>query len=277
MSDAIQQVTPNLALPDFMREDAQKQVGLEVAKTLVKPMRLKIVQPLSKAMHEKGFGDGDMVLMPLGAPVAAMPRLPNGQPDYAKAATFNFTPIFLYKEYCKQNDVNRAELPFIADRSFDPQSDIAMRALNPKRRQEPYPDGSAGKLTYAEHINVIARLVNCPATSQPVLLTFFKGEHFVGSNLCTILVHRSAPPYGNILSLKVGPHKNKVGQTWPGFDIDVPKDGPTFIQNADEYAKLRDEHLNFKKLHDERRLITEYEPDIDGDGDGVSNAAAKEW
>lgn len=250
-------------VPAFMREEGVANEGLSLVQEYVVPPRVKIIQ---KQADEKyaAFKPGDVILTPQMIRIASIDE------------AFFFVPLLFYVEFCTVNPIQmKGTLPMIRARSFDPRSDIARKSRMQQTREETCPENAQLKIVHREYLSFIVLLFGSsePALNGvPIAMSFASGEHFVGTQMSSLITMRKpAPIYGNVLQGKVPTtqRKNQKG-SWYGIDVTnpAPESGaPPFIQDPEEFAALRAFHQRVDQQYKDKLIHIDYEDE------GVDEAA----
>lgn len=247
------------ARPDFM----SGAEGTEELVQFIVPPRLKIVQPLSDAILRETFNPGDVIAQPQGLLVAEMPY--DGTKATNQGTPFHFVPLFFYVEWCVWDDIkNKGTGKPVLERTLDPSSQIAAFAKNPNLWEQPHPENEKWKLRYVEHLNFVISLVNHPLAGQPMIVSFFRGEHKSGSNLALLARMRKAPLFGCQFEARCHFRSNSQGD-WFGLDITNPSAGTVqpFVQSEQEFANNRQLHEQLKTAHESSLLRADYSEDTE--------------
>lgn len=256
------------AVPDYMKD---APTGLEEVGQYVVPPRLKVVQPLSDSELRAQHPAGCVVLTPSLVRVAGMQQdNPNeGEP-------FLFTPLFFFVEWSTWNPRNVQ--PMIVDRTFDPKHEIALKAVDSKRRFETLegqktPDGKDFVLRHVEALNFIIAIHTPELVGLPCLLSYSRGDHRFGSNFCNLIrMRRNVPIYGGVYEGKVGLRKNNEGE-WFGITPSNPPEGVTPLVPEALFDGFKEFHLQMAEAHENRLIRPDYEEDVT-EGQVVADADA---
>ncbi len=255
----------------------QEQFGVEEAKHYIVPPRLKVVQPMSNKLKEMGFDEGDVVAVPVNISVAPVLQVEkNGKTRPGdEGKPFHIVPLFFFAEYCLWNPLEtKGTLDMIRERSFDKQSEVAVKARDPKLRQMvcpemPEKDGKPLYCRYVEHLNFIVLLYEPGHALEGVglNLSFSRGEHSQGRQPLTLLDLRRAPLCGVRFMCQVK-KRNKNDNEWFGIDVNNPADVDPFVTDPEEFAVYKKMHLELKEAHAAQLLRADY-----SDGEDESAAA----
>lgn len=256
-------------VPAFMQSD--RDMGVKELQEYIRPPRVKVVQPQSGEPFKPTFSDGDTILVPIMQPIAPMSLDSNNKPTQV-GTPFCFVPVFFFPEWCLVNPIQmRGTLPMIRARSFDPQSEIAVRSRDESTREVPLPENPQLRMRYQEHLNFIIMLLKGDAAGVPVILSFARAEHASGRNLSTLIgMRRNVPIFGCIFEATARYRKNQKGQ-WYGLDITNPSVRSGFsghVTDEKQYQALKALHLRMKELHARNSIIVDH----DDDDLGATNA-----
>lgn len=236
-------------VPAFLRNtDAPK--GTENVANFMMPSFLRIVQALSAPALREKFSEGDAILQPDQQIVYSVKT---GEP-------VPFTPLLFYTEWCIWNPLKtKGQLPFIRERSTDPNSLIAQKSRNPDARKETCPEMPSEFLRYVEHINFLIQLRTPDAPVLPVVMSFVVAEHNTGRKFCNLIMQRKHTPplYAGIYEVKTSRRTNAQGN-WFGFDITNPSVGDAWC-TEEEFELFREQHI----LLSERLKSGEIKPDYE--------------
>lgn len=245
-------------VPDFLRDtDAPK--GTEQVADFMMPSFLRIVQALSAPALREKFNEGDAILQPDQQLVYSSK---NPQP-------VPFTPLLFYTEWCVWNPLKtKGQLPFIRERSTDPNSEIARKSRNPDARKEVCPEMPSENLRYVEHLNFLIQLRTPDAPLLPVIMSFVVAEHQNGRRFCNLIMQRkhNPPLYAGIYEFTTSRRTNAQGN-WFGFDITNCSEN-AWVSQA-EFELLREQHIMLA----ERVKAGEIKPDYE-EGFGPVDPAA---
>jgi len=259
MSSEITKIDAN-TLPAFLEDE--EVIGIETLSEYVVPPRVKTVQ--KQAMDEllKYFGAGDVILSPLNALIAEMPRDEKGRPKEGETASFYVVPIFFYPEWATWNPIElKGSEPAIKYRTVDPTDPIVAKSKNPSLRFENVPNDSSGKLQvrHVEHLNYIVVLYGHPLGAEPCILSFSRGEHNAGSKFAALIRMRKASLFGCVFKATVNLRHGQLGD-WYGIDLTNPDNRSPWV-TKEEYLQFKELHEQFAKYHKEARLRARLEYD----------------
>ena len=243
-------------VPDFIASATDAPKGLEEVQKVMQPSIMRVVQALTQdEIVARDQVPGDVVLMPERTCVFD-----------SKAETIKPTrivPVFFFTEWCVWNPLKtKGQLPFIRERSMDPNGDIARKAKTPDLRKEPCPEMPTESLRYMEHLTYLVVLMEESGPPAPVLLSFVSGEHKTGRRFANMIVSRGVPIYAGAYEFITSERRNPQGK-WFGLDI----------SNSSEPWVTQEQFEIFKQLHIDLKerivggdIIIDYEAAVD-DGD----------
>lgn len=165
---------PELNKPDELIKEMQ---------TYVSPPRLKVVQSTSGAPFKPTFAEGDILVLP--------EMLKVGDTKTA----FEFVPLAVFPMFIATNPFQlKNSLPFIRERSFDEDSDVARKARAFLR--VPCPEDGKYQIVYQTTLNFLIRIEKPQISAElPVALMFRSMEFKVGQILLTLLQERRAKSF----------------------------------------------------------------------------------
>lgn len=240
--------------PDYLAGGAQETT--ELMAQFVRPPRLKLVQRTSDEYFDKGFKEGEVVMVPQLLRVVG-PNEP-----------FHFVPVFFFPEWCEQNSFSlRGTAPMIRERTFDRNHPIAIASRSPKTREVKHPEFTDGdhKLLYVEYLNFVTVILgDNQASGIDVIMSFSKGEWATGSNFGTSIAMRKAVCYGCVFEAKIGePRQNAKKQRWYGLDLTNPsaESGVSPWVPQDKIEIFRALHERYKSLHAANQILVDHDDD----------------
>ena len=243
------------AVPDYLR--VADDHSLDGVKQYVRPPRIKVIQATSDQNLLATFGVGSTVLVPDNLLIMEPARDEKGNVTAGNTPPFLFTPIFFFNEFCLWNPIQmKGKLPAIRDRSFDQNSDVAIRARNFKDRTMPCPEAPEYNCVFCEHMNFI---VHVHGQKEHCILTFSRGEFKAGTNFAALLKMRSTPLYAGIFAANLVPRKNDKG-SWYGLDISNPSDGSPYV-GEEAFQLYQKFYKEYAELYSERKIDVVYEDD----------------
>lgn len=258
----ITRVTPDLSLPEHLRGKEVK--GMDLMKQIVVPPRIKIVQRQSSELLTAKFPAGTVLSMPAEAVIAEIDT------------EFLFVPLFFYREWATWSPLEmRGQVPSILDRSADPTSAVAIKAQNPRTREESdfLYQGQKIKVRHVEHLNFVVSLYQHTLGTDPMTMSFSRGEHFNGCKFASLVKMRNASPFACVFEAIVNkePRKNNKG-SWFGLDISNPSEAPAWV-TKEELEQLEKNHADVEKTFKAGLLLAQIE-EPDG-GEAEDSAATK--
>lgn len=268
------QGTVNPDLPAHLQQAvADGATGLDGMQGYVQPPRLKVVQKQSASELLAICDPGSVLAMPQKHQVAGMLKdAKTGRPTEA-GERFAFMPLFFYAEFClwEPNGIK----PCIVDRSFDPQSGLALQAK--ARKKIPHPTLEGKERRFVEHLNFIVMLLrNQEFESLPVILSFSRGEYSRGTGFMSMIQMRKAPLMGlQFIGQVHGPssgRKNADGE-WYGIDVENPNADDQIapvVMEPERFNQYRDLHAFFAEKHRLGMIRADYD---DGDSTVAGNTA----
>lgn len=266
------------SMPDFIKEADLE--GTEQLGQYVIPPRLKVIQGSSKAPFSEMFDTGDAVMVPQMMMVAPVKKNEHGKSGNA-GEPFHIVPLFFYAEWCLWNPIERKGTHnAIVERTLDPESPIVSKCRDPKLRHLPIDgefDGKGNQLCqrYIEHLNYICVIVDKDHElhGMPFVISYSRGDHRSGSNLAALIKLRKAPIYACRLQAQVAFRPDAKGD-WYGLDILNPQDSQPWIDDAEEFAALKELHEEFKGAHDANLIQADY---ADSDESKTVDATSSEY
>lgn len=234
-------------MEQYQGDQTQVNAALDDYKILP---RLKLIQGLSDQKLQDEFGVGAVVLSPGNVLVAK------------KQQPFTFTPVFFFPEFLKCSDREDTASLFIVARSFDPTSEIALRARDPEKRTEGYGEKNAkGEFqyhyTYVEVLNFPGFITqeDHDLRGVPMVLVFAKGEFTKGRALIQALSLRrvngkKVPMFLQRWKLSSGLRERGTRRWW-GLDFENPAEpyvAPDHVPFLSGQAKDLEEFFRKEKL-----------------------------
>lgn len=250
--NAVTKVNPSASLPAYLQTTARPE-GMEDLKNILKPSYLKIIQKQADDKLLEVFAPGDLVLKPADALIAN------------KDQKFLFTPLFFYREFLTWTPLeSRGKVPAVIDRSIDPRSPLAMKATGgPDRWTETVTyQGQTLKVRHVEHLNFIVALHGVPAATEPVILSFSKGENKNGSKFAALLKSRNANIYDTVFEARVDPEprKNEKG-SWYGLAITNPDEASPWV-TEEQHNLFKDLYAGLSERHKRDEIRADHEDEI---------------
>ena len=233
--------------------------GLELASPYEDPLYAKIVQELSGPPYKPPFKNGDYIATPDNSPIVLM----DGN---EVSEVFHFVPIFYYPEYVLRNpSIDIPHLPFVRDKTFDPNSEIAQRAMSREEEKNsfPCPEGEEFKCVYMVHQNYVLILLdhNQSIGELPIVHSFSGGEAKTGNAFRRLLKARKAPIYATRFQACISLHSSKklANKKWYGLDISLPEDGNAWVPK-EQYEMFEAMNLAAEKYHADLGIQVQYDP-----------------
>jgi hypothetical protein len=263
ISTDITKVNPQL--PDFMQ--GEKVLGTESLTEYVVPPRIKVVQKQASEQLLDVFAPGDVILTPTQSVVVQLERDAKGRPVEDQDASFFVVPLFFYPEWATWNPIAlKGQEPAIRYRTLDPTDPIVHKSRNKDLRYDNHPDRADLKVRHVEHLNFVVMLIDHPLAGTPVVVSFSRGEHWVGNNFASLIKMRNAPLFGCVFTLTPKFRPGQLGDWW-GLDVANPESRSPWVDDKDIYEKCKALHLEFAEYHKSSRLRTNL------DDDGVTEDA----
>jgi hypothetical protein len=239
-------------VPDWLRSEAETDQGGSLAGTEKYRVlsRVKVIQGTSKEELQNTYGIGGVILVPDMERVCKGPQA-EGATEAEKS--FKFVPMLFFNEFTVQNDLKDTASPFIAERTFNDNSEIAKKARSADTRQERYgeldPNTQQPKFQrrFVEHLCFIGVIYDHkhPLAGRPICITFEKGEFGTGTRFITAFRNRRAGGHPVPLWAQVWCFRPKLRQrgtnSWRGLDF--------FNPPADELYIRQEEGPTFKEWH----------------------------
>jgi hypothetical protein len=242
-------------LPNFMlqlMESGDDGFGDDI-KEYIKYPDLKIIQKTTKEDLIELHGIGSCILIPGGTLIAT------------KGEHFDVIPIFRHTEFCLHSSIKDEQSPMILERSYDPNSELAMRARDKDKRKESYPDNDQWFYQWVEHLNFACLISNGKDLDlTPVNISFNKGEFFQGKTMLNAMYQRKlkgnrVPMYLQRLSFTPAFRDISVDQKWWGMDFAFAEE--SLILDPELGAFCDAQHNELKKAFKEKRLVVDYDVD----------------
>lgn len=241
--------------PAFLAELDNRQ-GTEGLSRVVRPSFVKIVQKQSSDELLAKYAPGTIILTPDNIPLT--------NPSVEGSAA-RFVPLMFYTEYCKWSSILlKGVEPMIVERSFDPQSSVAIKSQSQatwSERHPSYPNDDKYNYRYCEHLNYIIKLVEPDLMeTDPVLISFVRTGYTVGQRLAKLILSRKAPLYAGVykLSSRV---KEGQGNTWRIYSVEN-NDAAPWVDDPELFAAFKAAHEQFHEFVRQRILATDYDADV---------------
>lgn len=192
------------AIPDYLKEDTAE--GLDMVGGMIKPLRLRVVQSMSKELKDLGFAEGDAVVTPINVKVGD------------RANPINAIVLLSWADYLCLNP-RGAGLFWIRSSSTDQRSIEAQKAR--KMAKEDLPEGTIDPKTkqvyQIEYVKACNFLMFLPEHSITVLATWMKGEAKYGEAFSTLLMARGVSVYASQYQLTIAKRTNARNESWDGL------------------------------------------------------------
>lgn len=254
------------AVPDYVRQDTTDK-GLDAVRQMMRPPFLKVRQAQCRNDEMKAATNlGDIIIMPDCEVLYrhGQERAENGQP-------FRFVVLFSFREFCAWNPYAMInELPFIRDRTLDPNCELAKRCMvrEQEKRMAVCPQAPPEKqndekymLKYMEHLNfiILPRRPDGEILQVPVLWSCVSGEAKTGRRLSNLLGSVDCHIFARNYRANTSERKGKKGE-WYGLNPVVDREYKEFV-TADEFVKLKDSAIAFRKQFNEGNIEFNYQPE----------------
>jgi len=233
-------------MPEFIAQE--EETGTEVMEEYRVVPRLKIVQDSSQRVLKERFDVGTCIV----ASTQEVLSLPSDDND-EEGEPFEVIPLFFFPEWMTCNDIKNQAAGMIRYRTTDKKDPIVQKARNPELREEKDPDNPQFKIMHTEVLNFvcIVDMPGHPMHEQIVLIGFARAEHITGRNLCGLLTSRKAPVYGQRIRFTPRLRPPRNGGDWWGLDFQ----SAGWVQDAEQFAYLKEQHLELKDLHERSKLV----------------------
>lgn len=196
-------------IPEYLSDDQSE--GLDMMGDMVKPLRLRVVQSLSKSLKEAGFSDGDAVLVPINVKVGD------------KANPLNAVVLLSWAEYLCLNPRNCGQF-WIRESTTDARSEIAQKvrkyAKDRKLEKELLPEGgkdSKGNLYTLEYVKACNFILWLTDHNIACMATWMKGEQKYGEAFSSLVQARGLSVYTGHYQLSVQTRTNASNESWDGL------------------------------------------------------------
>lgn len=254
-------------IPDWMLVPKDELASTQRMAEYVTPPRLKIISSMTDHELKQKFGETAVIVRPddiaVTEPIDFRKGEKEGQP-------FVVIPLFFWTEYTEQNPYGVANLPFIKDRSTDPDSRLARlcRQTDMKKRSYPCPEDPSKNCRYAEVLNFIVHLADPGVFQSPLHMSFQVGTFSEGkewSKLCQ--VPKNVVCYAQVFEARVMMKSNDKF-TWATFKLNhkIAEDGTLMFLNRyygeaskEAFTIFRDLANDLEMKHQQGLLRPEYE------------------
>jgi hypothetical protein len=223
-------------IPSYLSR-AQGGKGLEQAQMFMIPPMVKVVQKQADDKLLERFQPGDVILTPANELI------------FKRDGETFFTPLLFKPTYMTWNPIElKGAEPAVTDYSDDPTGPLAMKARDPKLRQEKIVLQS-GKETYkrhVEHLNFLVYLEDERVNQLPAMISFFRAQWMDGSKFLSQLTMRctEVPIYATRWRLTVVPKSNNQG-SWYALHVSSPADSPWVPE--ERFSLMEELHEKLKK------------------------------
>lgn len=260
---SITKVGTNLpAAPAFMQNDLG--MGTEGLRKFVRPPRLSIVQRQSHPdILAKGFGAGDLIQKPAFTPVIEMKRDSKGNVIGETSDPRKVVILCMFPSWARWNPIElKGKVPAIVEQTTDPNHPLVRLCTTPGLWKEKYPDNPEWTIRNVQHLNFLLAILDHPGIEPTEIfcLSFQRGEHFAGENLCGLIKARKAAIFGNVFDMQVQ-FRDRGGWQWYGVDIVNPAEGSPWITDPAQYEALKKAHLELEQARREARITIDHDTD----------------
>jgi hypothetical protein len=249
--------------PDFLKD--QEPLGVDNLKEFIRPPRIKIIQPQTKAPLSEMFDKGDVILLPQSQVISPVMKKDNGKPS-DQGEPFWFIPLFFFPEWCVWNPIQmKGTLPAIRERTFDVQSKIAHRARVKELWYEKCPENPEYNIRYCEHLNFIIMFTgkdtHLPLRGTTAVLSYSRGGWRAGSTLLSLIQTRDASIFDCVFEGRANLASNEKGEwyiinaTNPSRDSGVDP----WVRDKDIHKKLMDMHIELKEAHAKSMIVVDFD------------------
>lgn len=265
----IQKVSGAPGVPDYLQEFVQDDNSMDAMAGYRVVPRLKIIQPTAKQELKQKFNEGDTIISPGQALVAAMTNKKESLGD-----VFKFVPVLFFTEFCKWSDLKDTASPTIVARTGDESHEIAKKSRDAEAREEVYGDKKQFTYRYVEHLNFVGTIYGeHDLKMQMCVLGFARGEFSNGRGFISGLMMRKIPLWSKVIELRTGFRDKGPDRKWWGFNANIT--GETITQ--DEVPVFKELHDNLAKEHAERRVVVDHSEGDETPDDAETKASkAKE-
>jgi hypothetical protein len=220
-------------LPDYLNTESPEGIGT-VGEYQTTP-RIKIVEGMSSPELKDEYGEGTLVVMPDGVPVAKV------------SEPFQAIPVIFWPSWVKYSDLKDTSSAVRVAQTLDPRSELAQLSRNHETRRVPYDNQPDMFWTHSENLNFIIEICTGPAEGMVAALEYSRGRYLVGQRLCGYLKRRGCHIYANRLQFESGRTTNRQNQSW--YEVDFVAGNPPFVSKNDieRLAKL---HSELQRVYD---------------------------
>lgn len=243
-------------LPAFMQQNTD---GLDSLREYVILPRLKVVQKQSGKDFLDLYNIGDVVAMPTQQLVLELGKDDRGRP-LSTSQALRVTPIFFYPEAACWNPIEmKGSEPAITYRTTNINDPAFAKARNANTRMEDTGQEKDGKKLYrrwVEHLIFVCVLHDHPI-SDPVAISFQRGEFTVGRTFSSLISQRRAPIYGGVYELRSTYRPDRGKGDWYGLQPSNPAENPWV--SSEQYETCSKLHADIKAAHEVNRVTTDLE------------------
>jgi hypothetical protein len=144
-------------------------------------------------------------------------------------------------------------------RTTDRNSPLVAKCRNSQLWKEPHPTEAGRFIENREHLNFLCMVFSDVIQShEPVVLSFSKTNHAIGTKLASLINARKAPLYGCVFEVTIDQTSNDKGN-WFKLEVSNPTERPPFVQDQEEYKAFQLMNAEFKKLHEASRIQMQYD------------------
>lgn len=247
----IEGVTGNW-LSQYQEEADQSLAALQEYRVVP---RIKVIQAMTAQALKDAFGEGSAVV------------LPGGQKLAGKKESFAFVPQFFYTEFIFWRHLDDKGGNAILARSFDPNSEIAVNARDPNKREAAYEGAPTGKKgRYSEHLNFVGVIYGGELAGTTTSLSFSRGEFGTGKSFISSALMRKevvngermkVPLWAQVWRFQVN-FRDRGAKKWYGIDPLPSQPGEQQIIKDEEMESFREASLDYKSLHEAQRLMVDH-------------------
>jgi len=201
-------------IPEHLLGDQAE--GLDMIGGMVKPLRLRVVQSMSKELKALGFAEGDVVVTPINVKIGD------------KSNPFQAIILLSWADYLCLNP-RGCGLFWIRSQSADIRSMEAQKAR--KFVKEPLPEGgkdSKGVPYQLEYVKACNFILWLPEHNIAAIATWMKGECKYGEAFASLMMARGMSVYNSMYELSVNQRTNARNETWDGLTASNSKFNRSF-------------------------------------------------
>ena len=205
--------------------------------------KIGVLQGQSEAKLKEAHGEGAIVLYPSEVCL-------QGKEEW----TLRFQPIFYWKHFEHTSDRRDKSRPNLVEKTFDPESELAIRATNKQAREQQYQgqDGKSYTEKWSEVFNFAGYILDAKGVgTQLVTLVFKGGEHHQGETFMSSQMMRTidgqnpAEIYLTVWELSSS-RRTYGDDPWWGIDFRIPVNNPwasemEALRGAEMHKKLKQE------------------------------------